>query len=589
MLRRAALAALLIASLASVAGAAGHGLPPRHEYPRVVLSVLNKYPRCFPGYRPMTVVDPGGRAATMGTVPGAWTLDTLAYLESTVQFPYGVRITRIGGTTGAAFAGPSATGTQLTRASGTWGMDNRHHYTKDSPWNADETLYIIQNPGSTNDSTNSSGKTNPGQSGSTMAVLDATANYAVTNYFQCGYLGKVRDSRWHPTNPFWMIVLLETDNAASPAANDTAWVTKAASVDADSLAIVDVRDCSIVAGIKTGIRANLIGAGEGGPVVTADGKILLALNTIHADVPYRHYVGAPPTTDTMPDTGRVFRLDTRPLQRGAAFSIPADSLDIETVPDGIPDREIGHCQLSARGNYFIAHYGATGTGGSGASTGGADQYRVFPVDTATLAIGPLPKVFSSASQLCATNQIGSLQTWRLTAATWWSYGWARGGNHPDQAFNPFTGHEVVQQGRRCGGSNGRVELFDLVDGSVTYLSPSQATEPSVHHNSSRNSIGRLGYAFMSYQDNANKDRQSELVMYKMDGSGVGIRLGQDHTRYEHGYRSEAHPVMSPTGRFMAFSSDWTYGCVKCGQLSDGTAKIYAVKDYILDLRNLCLP
>src|SRR6266542_1166321 len=57
-----------------------------------------------------------------------------AYLATTIAL-FGTTITRI---TGDA-------GTPLNGITGTWGTDARHHYSKDQPWNADQTLIAMQN------------------------------------------------------------------------------------------------------------------------------------------------------------------------------------------------------------------------------------------------------------------------------------------------------------------------------------------------------------------------------------------------------------------------------------------------------------
>jgi hypothetical protein len=64
-----------------------------------------------------------------------------AYLGPTVDPVFGAVITRIGGNTGTTISFGSD-------GSGTWGSDVRHHYSKDQPWNADNSLIVLQNSGS---------------------------------------------------------------------------------------------------------------------------------------------------------------------------------------------------------------------------------------------------------------------------------------------------------------------------------------------------------------------------------------------------------------------------------------------------------
>ncbi len=66
------------------------------------------------------------------SVPG---LPQPAYLATQTVAPFGTKLTRITGDHGTA----------LTGISGTWSTDARHHYSKDQPWNADQTLIAEQN------------------------------------------------------------------------------------------------------------------------------------------------------------------------------------------------------------------------------------------------------------------------------------------------------------------------------------------------------------------------------------------------------------------------------------------------------------
>jgi hypothetical protein len=62
---------------------------------------------------------------------------------------------------------------------GTWGLDARHHYSKDQPWNSDGTLIAMQNSGA------------PGQ-----VFLDG-ANYTA-RFAECSQYDR-GDDRWHPS------------------------------------------------------------------------------------------------------------------------------------------------------------------------------------------------------------------------------------------------------------------------------------------------------------------------------------------------------------------------------------------------------
>ncbi len=60
------------------------------------------------------------------------------YFSPVLDSTFGTRIIRIAGDAGAPIGGGVA---------GSWGLDVRHHYSKDQPWNADGSLLALQNDG----------------------------------------------------------------------------------------------------------------------------------------------------------------------------------------------------------------------------------------------------------------------------------------------------------------------------------------------------------------------------------------------------------------------------------------------------------
>ena len=90
------------------------------------------------------------------TIPGVVTDQFTVFTIPTVAKPaygipmtdsvFGTSVTRIVGDSGTtvSWAGPPS-------GSGTWGLNARHHYSKDQPWNADGTLIAIQNNGTAGD------------------------------------------------------------------------------------------------------------------------------------------------------------------------------------------------------------------------------------------------------------------------------------------------------------------------------------------------------------------------------------------------------------------------------------------------------
>ena len=98
-----------------------------------------------------------------------------AYLESTIDPIFGTRLTRITGDPGSDIV--TADGAKI----GTWGDVAKHHYAKDQPWNADETLIHL--------SRNVNGS--PGD-----LFLDGET-------YQVRFARSVpgHDNRWHPVDP----------------------------------------------------------------------------------------------------------------------------------------------------------------------------------------------------------------------------------------------------------------------------------------------------------------------------------------------------------------------------------------------------
>ncbi|TMI77951.1 MAG: hypothetical protein E6H04_13300 [Bacillati bacterium ANGP1] len=97
------------------------------------------------------------------------------YLSPISPPPFGTTITRIAGDPGTAI--PFTNG-----GSGQWNTDARHHYSTDEPWNADQTLIAMDQPGG-----------NPG-----LLFLDGRTYLPVMP--QCANYNR-RDDRWHPTLP----------------------------------------------------------------------------------------------------------------------------------------------------------------------------------------------------------------------------------------------------------------------------------------------------------------------------------------------------------------------------------------------------
>jgi hypothetical protein len=97
------------------------------------------------------------------------------YLQSITDPVFGTKITRISGNVGSA----------IPNIAGTWGNIVRHHYSKDQPWNADQTLIYLD--------TNSGNPPDLFLDGNSYQPL-----FSHTRPYQS-------DVRWHDTNPDVMI------------------------------------------------------------------------------------------------------------------------------------------------------------------------------------------------------------------------------------------------------------------------------------------------------------------------------------------------------------------------------------------------
>src|SRR5439155_10118401 len=136
-------------------------------------------------------------------------------------------------------------------------------------------------------------------------------------------------------------------------------------------------------------------------------------------------------------------------------------------------------------------------------------------------------------------------------------------------------------GRACPGSSlGAVVKVRLRDDKVTALTdPSK--ESDIYHVSTR-SLGRPGWAYVSYYREPGKRFSDEIIAVKLDGSGAVERYAHMHTAASSCYRCEAHPSPSPSGRRVMFASNWSQDCtVGCGSPSD-------IKDYVVSNPNIPL-
>jgi len=237
------------------------------------------------------------------------------YLAPIPDPTFGTRVVRVANDVGASTA----------PVSGTWGSDARHVYSKQQPWNSDNTLLVIENRG--------------GGSPSRL-ILDGTT-YAPKLAPCANY--DLWDSRWHPSpaHPHEQINV-------NRAGNELMWF--------------DVTTCTKTRSWTLPITVDYgIGSSEGNP--SNDGRYVALGN--NSDVFVVDMDPQPP-------------LAPYPSKRiGPVYHFPPESLDT-----GSPGRwTIGNLSISPSGKYLDVKF-------STRDDSTEDAHRIFEVDSATLAIKP---------------------------------------------------------------------------------------------------------------------------------------------------------------------------------------------------------
>ncbi len=147
------------------------------------------------------------------------------YMTSQLEPTFGSPMRRIIGDAGTTFALPGG-------ATGTWGQDARHHYSKDQPWNSDGSLIMIDNNG-----------------GTPIELFLDGKNYNVVKGRCSNYISG--DDRWHPS-PAYPNVRINTNNF------ELMWF--------------DVVNCVKTRSWTLPFEVQAIGMGEGNP--SNDGRFL---------------------------------------------------------------------------------------------------------------------------------------------------------------------------------------------------------------------------------------------------------------------------------------------------------------------------
>ena len=259
-----------------------------------------------------------------------------AYLVPTVDPTFGTKVTRIADDAGQPISG--------LPGGGIWGTDSRHHYSKDQPWNSNNSLILMQNPGSTGGSP-------------TQLILDGETY--LPKYGSCGYT--LDDSRWHPSldHAYELIGVREA---------------------VDSLVWFNPVTCTLTRGWKLPIKPDLIGMGEGNPSPSLNGRFIAMAN--NEQIVIVDMDPQPPYASYASGNRRI----------GPIYTIPACSLSV-TAPSNC---SVGNVSISPMGGYVDLKF----SGVTNDTT--QDAHRILSVDPVTLEIRP--QIMAEGSLRCGSFQ-----------------------------------------------------------------------------------------------------------------------------------------------------------------------------------------
>ena len=261
------------------------------------------------GFAPALETDPA-RVMTEPEMPKP------AYLARVNPAPFGVPIMRI----------TNDPGLPTIPVPGTWGTDARHVYSKQQPWNSDNTLLVIENHGG---------------GSPTEMILDG-ATY-LPKYAPCDNYNHY-DFRWHPSrsHPHEQINVDRTGT-------ELMWF--------DVVACTKTRSWALPITVDEGI-----GSGEGNP--SNDGRFVALGNNAAMFV-----VDMDPQPPYPPYPS---------VRIGPVYTYPPESLT--TAAPG--SWTIDNLSVSPSGRYVVVKFGSADDCGS------YDMERVFEVDPGTLALKP---------------------------------------------------------------------------------------------------------------------------------------------------------------------------------------------------------
>jgi hypothetical protein len=443
-------------------------------------------------------------------------------------------VTRIAGNSGTPF-----TLSLPTPSTGAWSTDVRHHYSKDQPWNADQTLLAIENK----------------VGGDTIPVFLNGETYQPVSS-RCSTYSSQED-RWHPnsTHKNERINIRNYDRSLDP---DLPTSISGRRI----LEWYDITTCTRTRRWLLPFAVDYMGPNEGNP--SNDGRFL-ALQ------------GVNPSTNKI----SMFVVDMDPQSPLAPY--PSQRIgpvvDIETNCGLSTCNNIDWASVSASGKYAVVSYDG-------------DHPRVFNVNSDTLQLSQ--RAMPANSKQCSGHDPAKGYIFDLGHADFAL-------NSFDVNPDPLIGQEDYLIGQlrnwctqttddknQALGSAVMVRLRDDFVMTLTKKTVNGVEEATAHHISTRN-IGRPDWVFVSYHGNTGVGRRyyDEIIAVKMTGpaltevNGLNVEhFAQKHGVYDSCYRCETHAVPSRDGFRAIFASTWTLNCTSnCGTSGD-------IKPYVVDTRPL---
>jgi len=415
------------------------------------------------------------------------TLAKPAYLTAYKDPLFSTHVMRTTGDPGASFAVPSG-------ATGNWGLDARHNYMLNEPWNSDQSDMLVEN-----EIDDCGIAPTDSQNTSTM-VIDGAA-YTLKMGIPSVDPDSSGDHRWHPIHATELMNIPDQPYNGQ----NLAW-------------LFDLSKNKLDATFPLPLGPLWFGNSKGN--ISSSGR----------------YVAMLDTTLT-----KLWVLDAVKNVSGPIFDLTAEGLG----------GTVSWAAVASSGKYYVLHYNPFGTG-----TGSTDAIRIFTVNLnagpkyLTLSRqGYSPSIAFS----CAGNPANGF-VYSLGHA---DVGYNPFDNNVDvilgqnECSNSGTTSPLVHSVNADG--IGNVIMVRLKDGRATSLSDpgngsSVAYEAWAYHTSMR-ATRMPGWAFISYGNDTPGNRfYGEVVAVKLDGSGSVARLGHLHSVFldvdSNGQYTEAHVCQS---------------------------------------------